>query len=104
MTRSLPLKRQHAPSVDATPQSVLREVARSVADETRTTFTGKGDRQVVCQMLAELEWLMHTAVEQQMALLCEHEAEPDPALLLAGAQSTPSKRETESAGVQLLVR
>ena len=57
---------------------------RAIGDPARTRFTGKGDRQVVQQMLAELDWVMLTSVDQLMEVLSAHEAEPDPALVRAG--------------------
>ena len=68
----------------ADPRRVLRETTRAIGDPGRTRFTGKGDRQLVQQMLAELDWVMLTSVDQLVEVLSEHEAEPDPALMRAG--------------------
>ena len=67
-----------------TPQRVLRDTSRAIRDTQRTKFTGKGDREVVQAMLAELEWVMKTAFDQMLEVASEGEAEPDPSLLRAG--------------------
>ena len=64
----------------ATPQRVLRETSRAIGDTERTKFTGKGDREAVQGMLAELEWVMKTAFDQMLEVASEGEAEPDPSL------------------------
>ena len=55
----------------ARPLSTLKRSVRNLAG------AGKGDREVVAAMLAEVEWVMHTAVEQTLEAMCEHELEPD---------------------------
>ena len=62
------------------PQRVLRETSRAIGDTERTKFTGKGDREAVQGMLAELEWVMKTAFDQMLEVASEGEAEPDPSL------------------------
>ena len=67
----------------ADPRRVLRETTRAIGDERRTRFTGKGDRLIVQRMLAEVEWIVRMSFEQQMEVLQEHEAEPDPKVVRA---------------------
>ena len=61
--------------VTDSPWRVLRQMSRAIAE---ARFTGKGDREVVQLMLAELEWIMRTAFDQLLEVLCEGDAEPDP--------------------------
>ena len=73
------------------PRRVLRQTSRAIAE---ARFTGKGDREAVQLMLAELEWLMKTAFDQLLEVLAESEAEPDPSQLAA---SRPTARDDGAA-------
>ena len=53
------------------PRRVLRQTSRAIAE---ARFTGKGDREAVQLMLAELDWLMKTAFDQLLEVLCDGEA------------------------------
>ena len=63
------------------PADVLRQTTRAIAE---ARFTGKGDREAVQLMLAEIEWTMRTAFDQLLEVLCEGEAEPDPSTVRRG--------------------
>ena len=64
--------------VGGSPRRVLREASRAI-DEAR--FTGKGDREKVKRMLAEVEWVIKVTFEQLLEVVSEGELEPDPAAL-----------------------
>ena len=63
------------------PRRVLRQTSRAIAE---ARFTGKGDREAVQRMLAEIEWTMRTAFDQLLEVLTENEAEPDPSTVRRG--------------------
>ena len=78
------------------PRRVLRQTSRAIAE---ARFTGKGDREAVQRMLAEIEWTMRTAFDQLLEVLTENEAEPDPSTVRRGRGLLGS--EPELLGVEM---
>ena len=64
----------HVCETSGDPKRLLRETTRAIGDSSRTRFTGKGDRDTVQRMLAEVEWVMKMALDEQMETMSEHEA------------------------------
>lgn len=63
---------------ESTPAQLLQETLGIVCDHERVCFCGRADRQLVAEQLVALEWIMRTALDEVLEVMCEAEAEPDP--------------------------
>lgn len=57
------------------PEALLR---RTMSELRAARFTFDDDRIMASAMMLEFEWIMHTAVEQTLEVMCVHELEPEP--------------------------